>query len=79
MKKLRLSDTIKKDLNEVDYGGNKNELDNRLFVALNDLAQLCSYLGDAQKKISNKEVNKFRNELRQRYKRVDEYIEKYAK
>lgn len=64
-------------LNEV--GDNQNQLDNRLYIALKDLASLASYLSDPKKSITDDEVLKFRNELQSRYKKVDDAIGRYTK
>lgn len=62
-----------------ESGEHQNELDNRLYVALKDLASLAAYLSDPKKPITNDEVNRFRNELRRRYTDVDDMIGRYAK
>jgi len=73
--RARIRSLVEGILKEED---NKNEIDNRLYQAIKDLGSLCSYLSDPNKPITNDEINKFRNELTQRYKKVDSYIGKYA-
>lgn len=73
--RLKIRGIVESVLREED---NKNELDNRLYLAIKELASLSNYLSDPKKPINNDEVNRFRNELGKRYRTVDDYISKYA-
>lgn len=77
-KRVLLENKLRKLIRQ-EISGNQNELDNRLYLALKDLASLSAYLSDPKKPITNSEVSKFRNELRRRYKVVDDAIGQYAK
>lgn len=74
--KSRLIEIIRPIVMETE---NKNSLDNRLYVALSDLARLCSYLSNPKAEITNQTVLDYQQELSNRYKKVENAIRQYTK